>query len=181
MERGNDGMSKILVVIDMQNDFITGPLGTPEARAILPRVEEKVCRYKMDDVYFTMDTHGEDYLETMEGKKLPVKHCILQTKGWELAVSLGDEVSSTHKIKKGRFGTINLGGVLLMRNYESKISEIEMVGVCTDICVISNALILKAMLPDIPIIVDSRCCAGTTPERHEMALEVMRNCQIEVI
>ena len=166
---------KLLLVIDMQNDFIDGSLGTAEAVAIVPRVLEKVKKFD-GKIIFTQDTHGDNYLDTQEGKRLPVKHCIEGTDGWEIREELRPYVRT--KWQKRAFGSIALAEMISeMENIES----IEMVGLCTDICVVSNALIIKAANREIPIIVDSSCCAGVTPEKHEAALEVMRSCQIEVI
>ena len=166
---------KLLLVIDMQNDFIDGSLGTAEAVAIVPRVLEKVKKFD-GKIIFTQDTHGDNYLDTQEGKRLPVKHCIEGTDGWEIREELRPYVRT--KWQKRAFCSIALAEMISeMENIES----IEMVGLCTDICVVSNALIIKAANREIPIIVDSSCCAGVTPEKHEAALEVMRSCQIEVI
>ena len=164
---------KTLIVIDMQNDFVTGSLGTKEAQAIVPNVKRKIQDYydRGDQVIFTMDTHDTDYLETQEGKMLPVEHCICETKGWEIVDGL--EVPDCIHVNKTSFGWDGW--------YEFNYEEIELIGVCTDICVISNALILKAQFPEIKITVDASCCAGVTSELHEAALKVMRSCQINVI
>lgn len=165
---------KTLIVVDMQNDFISGSLGTKEAQAIVPNVKKKIEEYKArgDEIIFTRDTHPSNYLETNEGKHLPVKHCIKGTYGWIIA----DEVNYPEykHINKRTFG-------YTLWNYEGEFEEIEIVGLCTDICVVSNALILKAQYPEIKITVDSSCCAGVTPESHQAALTVMKMCQIEVI
>lgn len=170
-------MKKLLVVVDMQKDFIDGSLGTREALAIVPRVKEKIEEYmKADnDVIFTLDTHEENYLDTQEGKKLPVLHCIRGSEGWELHSSLKDYEGK--RFEKRTFGSDELSLYIKSRNYES----IELVGLCTDICVISNALLLKAFAPETPIRVDSSCCAGVTPESHENALNAMKVCHIEVV
>lgn len=170
-------MNKVLVVVDMQNDFINGSLGTPEAQAIIPKVRDKIHQYQVngDEIIFTQDTHYNDYLETLEGKKLPIKHCIKPTAGWEIHPDL-DLINYPH-IEKYTFGYDNWYQV-------SKVimaDEIEIIGLCTDICVVSNALGIKACYPETKITVDASCCAGTTPERHKAALEVMKSCQIEVI
>ena len=164
---------KTLIVVDMQNDFIDGALGTKEAQGIVENVKKKIEEYRAagNEIIFTRDTHGEDYLDTPEGKKLPVKHCIYGTKGWEIAEGL--EVPGCICIDKPTFGWT--------RWEERHFEEIEMVGLCTDICVVSNALILKAMFPDVEITVDGNCCAGVTPETHKAALETMKMCQICVI
>lgn len=163
---------KTLIVIDMQNDFIDGSLGTGEALAIVDNVRAKILNYKKngDEIIFTRDTHGEDYLNTAEGKKLPIKHCIKGTHGWHIADSL--MIEGAKIIDKPSFGYTNWD--------KMKFEEIEIVGLCTDICVVSNALILKAQFPDIKISVDSTCCAGVTPESHNAALKTMQMCQIEV-
>ena len=164
---------KILIVIDMQNDFVTGSLGTKEAQAIVPNVKKKIQEYvnRGDQIIFTRDTHYSNYLETQEGNMLPVEHCIYDTEGWEIVDEL--EVMNCIYVNKTSFGWDGW----LKLNYE----EIELIGVCTDICVISNALILKAQFPEVKITVDASCCAGVTPGLHEAALKVMKSCQINVI
>ncbi len=164
---------KTLIVIDMQNDFITDALGTAEAVKILPAVKAKIDEYVKngDRIIFTRDTHTEDYMSTSEGKHLPVPHCIMGTKGWEIADGL--YIEGCEIIDKPTFGWMGWG------KYE--FDEIELCGLCTDICVVSNALILKAMFPDVEISVDAKCCAGVTPESHEAALVTMRMCQINVM
>jgi nicotinamidase-related amidase len=180
---------KVLVVIDMQNDFITGSLGTPEARAIVPNVQKKVDEAikNGDMVVYTRDTHQENYLETMEGKKIPIKHCIEDTVGWEIAdeVLPTGNVENVYFVNKPTFGDHCLPS-LLSAFADSKCGlnygdEIELVGLCTDICVVSNALLLKSYFyNDIEISVDATCCAGVTPETHEAALKTMEMCQINV-
>lgn len=169
---------KVLIVIDMQNDFITGPLGTEEARAIVPKVREKIESFE-GTVLFTKDTHGMDYLETQEGRLLPVPHCIKGTEGWELEPSL-EALREHTAIEKGSFGSMGLAEVL--RSYQSHwgLESVELVGLCTDICVISNAMVIKAALPELPVAVDASCCAGATPEGHRRALEAMAACQVEI-
>ena len=164
---------KTLIVVDMQNDFISGSLGTKEAQAIVPNVKKKIAEYSLrgDEIIFTRDTHEENYLQTNEGKHLPVKHCVFGTDGWRVVDGL--EVPNCKYISKPNFGWIHWN----RRSFE----EIEIVGLCTDICVVSNALIIKAMFPEINITVDASCCAGTTPENHKAALQVMKCCQINVI
>lgn len=164
---------KTLIVIDMQNDFIDGSLGTKEAQLIVPKVKKKIREYKTrgDRVIFTKDTHDEQYLKTNEGKHLPYEHCIKGTYGWDIADGLGnpgDECKEKHTF-----------GYKDWALYDCE--EIELVGLCTDICVVSNALILKAMYPDSIITVDASCCAGTSIEAHNAALSVMKSCQIEII
>ena len=163
---------KTLIVVDMQNDFIDGSLGTKEAQAIVPNVKKKIQEYKNrgDEIIFTRDTHPSDYLDTPEGKKLPVVHCIKGTKGWQIADGL--EVEGCTYIDKPTFGWTHWN--------ERTFQEIEMVGLCTDICVVSNALILKATFPSVEITVDASCCAGVTPQTHLAALETMKMCQILV-
>ena len=173
---------KVLVVVDMQNDFIDGALGTKEAQAIVPNVVEKIKNF-VGRILVTSDTHANDYLNSLEGKNLPVKHCIKYTKGWRLRgevkqiLNQKDHVSS---FAKPSFGSIALGQYLRDLAETEPINSIEIIGLCTDICVISNALILKAFLPEIPIAVDASCCAGVTPESHKNALEAMKMCQINV-
>ena len=170
----------ILVVVDMQNDFIDGALGTPEAVAIVPKVMVKMMNFD-GLVLATRDTHGEDYLETQEGKNLPVKHCIKGTHGWEIKEEI-QQLLISQPIDKPTFGSEALGNVLKdLNNDVEPIDSITLVGLCTDICVISNAMLLKAFLPEVPIQVDASCCAGVTPESHAHALEAMKACQIEII
>jgi len=166
-------MKKTLIVVDMQNDFIDMALGTKEAVAILPKVKAKISEYaeRGDEIIYTRDTHGENYLATPEGKKLPVTHCIKGTKGWQIADGL--YVEGCKIIDNPNFGWPNWK--------EEQLEEVEMIGLCTDICVVSNALIIKAAFPDIPVKVDSSCCAGVTVESHEAALKVMQMCQVEVV
>lgn len=174
-------MKKILVVVDMQNDFIDGALGTKEAQAIVDNVVKKIEDFD-GAIYVTYDTHFEDYMETNEGKNLPVCHCVRDTKGWMLNEKVKealDKKESYTEVEKITFGSIDLPFVLAEEN-EMDDAEIELVGLCTDICVVSNALILKANYPDTDIYVDSSCCAGVTPEKHQAALETMRSCQIIV-
>lgn len=175
--RDKKNFKKVLVVVDMQNDFITGSLGTKEATGIVECVKDKITEYKKKGyaVFFTRDTHGEDYLSTPEGKQLPVKHCIKGTPGWEIADGL--DTSKSIIINKSTFGTFKWSYFF----EDSDDLEIEVVGLCADICVVSNALILKAMFPSATIRVDSSACAGVTPESHEAALTTMKMCQIEVV
>jgi len=170
-------MHKAIVVVDMQNDFIDGTLGTREAQEMLPRMVAKLTAARAEGValIFTMDTHGTDYLATQEGKKLPVEHCIRGTAGWQIADALQPFVrEATAILEKPTFGATTLPAALA--DYD----EIEFVGLCTDICVISNALLAKAFYPEKCICVDAACCAGVTPESHENALSAMRMCQVEV-
>ena len=165
-------MKRTLIVIDMQKDFIDGALGTPEAQTIVPAVREKISTYRKrgDEIIFTRDTHGPDYLSTPEGRKLPVEHCLKGTPGWELAPGLWEPGEKI--IDKPTFGYTGWG--------DMEFEKIELVGLCTDICVVSNALILKAKYPEAIISVDASCCAGVTPEKHNAALETMKSCQIDV-
>ena len=175
---------RYLVVVDMQKDFIDGSLGTEEAQGIVEKVKEKILSYPKEMVYATLDTHGEDYLSTQEGKRLPVPHCIKGTEGWGLHPALKELILPDHFFEKGSFGSLQLAEFMreLFRQQDSmERASIELVGLCTDICVVSNALLLKAFLPEIPISVDSSCCAGVTKEKHLAALETLRSCQIEVL
>ena len=172
-------MQDILVVVDMQNDFIDGALGTKEAVAIVPKVEAKIRNFK-GTVLFTRDTHETWYLDTQEGKKLPVPHCIRDTEGWQIRREL-DDLRKTEPIDKETFGSTDLAADLVAMNIDDEIRSITFVGLCTDICVISNALLAKASLPEVPIIVDASCCAGVTPESHENALKAMEMCQIDIV
>ena len=168
---------KLLVVIDMQNDFIDGALGTKQAQEMLPRLAGKIESFE-GDIYFTRDTHGENYLESAEGKNLPVPHCIKDSEGWQISSAL-DTSRAVAIIDKPTFGSTELAELLAQR--ADKISSITLTGVCTDICVISNAMLIKAHLPEIPLAVDASCCAGVTPESHENALSAMKMCQIEIL
>ena len=169
-------MSKILVVVDMQNDFIDGALGTPEAVAIVPYVKELIEGFD-GKVLFTRDTHFENYMDTEEGRNLPVPHCIKGTDGWQIRAEL-DALRTTEAIDKITFGSRDLVDVLAA---EGEIESITFVGLCTDICVISNAMVVKAFFPEIPLLVDAKACAGVTPESHARALEAMKTCQIKIV
>ena len=172
-------MKQILIVVDMQNDFIDGALGTKEAAAIVPKVEDKIRNFD-GEVFFTRDTHETWYLETQEGKNLPVPHCIRGTEGWQIRKEL-DALRKTDPIDKETLGSTDLAADLLALHEDEEIGSITLVGLCTDICVISNALLIKATLPEVPIYVDAACCAGVTPESHENALKAMEACQIKVM
>lgn len=165
-------MKKTLIVVDMQNDFIDMALGTREAVAIVPKVLEKIRQYadRGDEIIYTRDTHEENYLDTPEGKKLPVPHCIRGTKGWEIAEGL--YVPGCKIIDKPNFGWPHWS--------EEMLEEVELVGLCTDICVVSNVLIIKATFPEATVRVDRSCCAGVTPASHEAALTTMAMCQIDI-
>lgn len=172
-------MQEILIVVDMQNDFIDGALGTAEAVKIVPNVAEKIRTFS-GKVIFTRDTHEKNYMETQEGKNLPVEHCIRGTEGWQISSEL-TKYCTDKPIDKVTFGSDQLGILLKEENEQNPIKSITLVGLCTDICVISNALLLKAFLPEVPICVDAACCAGVTPESHQTALAAMKPCQIEII
>ncbi len=177
-------MSKLLVVVDMQNDFIDGALGTKEAAEILDNVVNKIRDYEKNGnpILFTMDTHYDNYLETQEGKNLPVKHCIAHTKGWEINDKIRCILErNNYKIyEKNTFGSGELARDLLNGVYNN-VTYIEIVGICTDICVITNAMLIKTLLPEVPVTVDAACCAGVTPESHKNALEAMKMCQVKII
>ena len=169
---------KSIVVVDMQNDFIDGSLGTKEAQEMLPRLKDKLKKVVEEgsaELVFTMDTHGKDYLNTQEGKKLPVEHCIKGTQGWEISPELGEFVAKAKAVvEKPTFGSMEL------IKHLNAADEVELVGLCTDICVISNALLIKAAYPEMKVSVDAQCCAGVTPESHANALEAMKMCQVEI-
>ncbi|MBO5031783.1 MAG: cysteine hydrolase [Lachnospiraceae bacterium] len=171
-------MKKVLVVVDMQKDFIDGALGTKEAAAIVDNVAEAVKTFD-GEVVFTRDTHFENYMETQEGKNLPVPHCIKDTDGWQLDRKL--EVLRTDDMKvfdKLTFGSVELAAYL---KENKELEQVTLVGLCTDICVISNALLIKANLPEVEIRVIEKCCAGVTPQSHANALEAMKMCQIQIV
>ena len=171
-------MRELLVVVDMQTDFVDGALGTKEAQNIVENVVSKVKSAKEcgKDIIFTMDTHQENYSETQEGKKLPIAHCIKGSKGWEIIPKLQKLTQDCMILEKPSFGSRELAQWAEKGDF----SSIELVGLCTDICVISNALLLKAYLPETPVSVDASCCAGVSPESHNNALEAMKMCQIDV-
>lgn len=167
---------KILAVIDMQNDFIDGSLGTKEAVGIVDNVAAKIrqCREEGYKIYFTRDTHQPDYMETQEGRNLPVMHCIEGSQGWQIRDGLDTEGCTI--VDKPAFGSLELAELIKKDDPE----EITLIGLCTDICVISNAMIIKAAMPEVPVKVVENCCAGVTPESHRNALEAMKVCQITV-
>lgn len=167
---------KLLIVVDMQNDFIDGALGTPEAQAIVPYVKEVIETFD-GKVLFTRDTHFDNYMDTQEGKNLPVPHCIKGTDGWQIRQEL-EALRKTEAIDKLTFGSRDIVDIL---KDEQDIESITFIGLCTDICVISNAMLVKAFYPEIPLTVDAKACAGVTPESHKNALEAMKMCQIRVI
>lgn len=169
-------MSKVLVVVDMQNDFINGALGTKEAEAIVPYVKEVIENFE-GNVFFTRDTHFENYMDTQEGENLPVPHCIKDSDGWRIHPEL-EELRKTEAIDKVTFGSKNLVEVL---KQEDNLEEIMFVGLCTDICVISNVMVVKAFYPEVSLVVDAKGCAGVTVQSHLNALEAMKMCQVKVI
>ncbi|MBQ8687006.1 MAG: cysteine hydrolase [Ruminococcus sp.] len=173
-------MKKILVVVDMQKDFISGALGTAEAAAIVPGAAEKIRGFD-GDIFVTFDTHFEDYMETAEGKKLPVPHCIKGTDGWELDDKIAEALSGKKytAVEKITFGSVELPE-LVKAAAAGEAFSVTLMGLCTDICVVSNALLLKASFPGAEIAVDADCCAGVTAESHQAALTTMRMCQIDV-
>ena len=176
-------MNNVLLVIDMQNDFVDGALGTKEAQAIVPAVISRIKKAKEDkeEIYFTRDCHFDDYLETQEGRNLPVKHCISGTEGFELIPEVKELAAGKMVVDKPGFGSVNLAGLLKGVHQFNPIDQITLIGLCTDICVICNAMLLKAALPEIPLVVEQSCCAGVTPESHENALKAMAMCQIKIV
>lgn len=174
-------MKKLLIVVDMQKDFVNGSLGSEIAGAIVPNVVNKIESFN-GDIIATYDTHFENYMETTEGNKLPVPHCIKGTNGWKLDsnVQIALDKKGFTAVEKNTFGSIDLPKII-SDNYNVNNIEIELVGLCTDICVVSNALLLKANFPEIPITVDASCCAGVSVETHNSAIATMRCCQINII
>lgn len=180
---------KILIVVDMQNDFIDGSLGTKEAQEIVTNVVGKIEQSRNELILFTKDTHTSDYLSTQEGKNLPVEHCIEKTEGWRINKDVRgawygnkntviDYSLVNNTFYKNTFGSKDL--IAYLQKIDT-IDEIELIGLCTDICVLSNAVLIKAFLPEIKITVDASCCAGVTPESHKTAIEAMKMCQINII
>lgn len=169
-------MSKLLVVVDMQKDFIDGALGTQEAQKIVPEVIDEIKNFD-GDVVFTFDTHSSIYLETREGKNLPVEHCIKGTDGWKLHKDIEPLSLGKKCFYKPTFGSVELAEFVQGGDY----TDITLIGLCTDICVISNAMLIKAFLPEVNVSVKASCCAGVTPESHENALSAMKMCQIDII
>lgn len=176
---------KFLIVVDMQKDFIDGALGTQEAMAVVPNVAEKIKGFD-GKVIATMDTHDEGYLDTQEGRMLPVPHCIRLTEGWKINGGISDAIDELPHgnlytvIMKPAFGSVDLATALAAANQQEPIDEVVLVGLCTDICVVSNALLVKAFLPEVKVTVDAACCAGVTPESHAAALKTMQMCQVNV-
>ena len=178
-------MNKVLVVVDMQHDFINMSLGSPEAQAIVPKVVDLIENWnEEDEIVLTADTHQEDYLNTPEGLKLPIEHCIENSKGWQIHDDILDADVSCEVtfFKKPTFGSLELM-IFLQRKYEKNPLnfEVHFCGLCTDICVVSNVLMTKAFFPNIKIVLHADCCAGVTPEKHQAAIETMKSCQIDVI
>ena len=198
-------MKKALIVVDMQKDFVDGSLGTPAAQSIVPAVAEKIRAFRGDALLVTLDTHGADYLQTLEGKKLPVPHCIKGTPGHALHSEIQAALSGKPHtlVEKNTFGSFDVARLLaerfrillngttfgrtfdvarlLAERFPGETPEIELVGLCTDICVLSNALLLRAAFPNAPITVDARCCAGVTEDAHRAALAAMQSCQIDIL
>ena len=174
-------MKRILVVVDMQKDFIDGSLGTAEAQAIVPAAAEKIRGFD-GDIFVTYDTHFENYLDTAEGKKLPVEHCIKGTDGWRLDVNIAEalEGKAYTAVEKNTFGSVELPQLIKEAAGDEEFS-VELIGLCTDICVVSNALVIKANFPEVPVSVDAACCAGVTPAAHDAALATMKSCQIDIM
>ena len=176
-------MKKILIVVDMQNDFIDGVLGSEEAKTIVPKVKEKISEYQKNNnsIVFTRDTHDENYLRTAEGKKLPIEHCIFGTHGWNIGLKVVPD--NYEIIDKTTFGYKKWESKLdkYMYGYYPNDIQIELCGLDSDICVITNALIIKTLYPDVEVTVDASCCAGSTPEKHKAAFEVMKSCHINVV
>lgn len=175
-------MKKVLVVVDMQNDFVDGALGSEQAVSIVPKVAKKIREFDGDELFVTYDTHYENYSQTLEGKKLPVPHCINGTHGHDLngEIKKALENKSFKEVIKEGFGSFSVTKSL-KESYPHEEMEFEIVGLCTDVCVVSNALIIRAAYPNAVITVDSSCCAGITPETHKAALETMKSCQIDII
>ena len=171
-------MQNFLIVVDMQKDFIDGALGSAEAEAVVPRVRAKIDSF-CGRVIYTRDTHDSGYSRTQDGRRLPVAHCIRETKGWQISREL-PEGEAYKVIDKPSFGSVELGELLREEDRREPIGQITLVGLCTDICVISNALLVKAFLPEAEIVVDAACCAGVTPESHKTALQAMKSCQITI-
>lgn len=171
-------MKELLVVVDIQNDFVTGSLGTKEAQEIVQNARKKIESYEQDnkEIVFTRDTHEENYLMTQEGRNLPVKHCIRGTEGWEIIPELQEYTKGRRIFDKPSFGSIDLASYVRDGGYD----RVEFIGLCTDICVVSNALLVKAYVPEITVAADASCCAGVTPQSHDSALCTMKMCQIEI-
>ena len=174
-------MKRFLVAVDLQKDFVDGALGTKEAQAIVPNAVKKIKSFD-GKIFVTFDTHSEKYLSTAEGKKLPVTHCVRDTDGWQLNEEIKKALDGRDyiSVEKPAFGSVDLPK-LIEKEANGEEFEIELIGLCTDICVVSNALLLKANFPEAPIAVDSSCCAGVTPQAHKSALDTMKSCQIDIL
>lgn len=174
-------MKKFLIVVDMQKDFVDGALGTKEAVEIVEKVVEKIKGFE-GDIFVTYDTHFDNYMQTNEGKHLPVPHCIKNTDGWQLNSDVSFALNGREytAVEKNTFGSVDLPGLIAQRVGEEPF-EIQLIGLCTDICVVSNALLLKANFPEAEIFVDPACCAGVTPQAHQAAIDTMRSCQIQML
>jgi hypothetical protein len=174
-------MKKYLVVVDMQKDFVDGALGTKEACAIVPAAVEKIKRFD-GEIFVTFDTHFDNYMETAEGKKLPVPHCIKGTDGWQIDKDISAALAEKNftPVEKSTFGSVKLPEMIKTAADGDEFT-VELIGLCTDICVISNALLLKTNFPESEIVVDEKCCAGVTPENHNAAIEIMKSCQIDIM
>ena len=175
---------KFLIVVDMQNDFIDGALGTREAMAIVAAAAERICacREAGDTLIATLDTHDEDYMKSQEGRNLPVPHCIRGTAGWQLRPEIAEALGKDAiRVEKPTFGSVNLPEIIAEKLAPGETPEFELLGLCTDICVVSNALILKAYFPEAPVCIHANCCAGVTPLKHEAALETLQSCQVAVM
>ena len=175
-------MKRLLIVVDMQNDFVDGALGTKEAIAIVPKIVSKIQNFN-GEVIYTRDTHDNNYQSTQEGKKLPVVHCVKDSKGWQLVdqINVLAQQANSRIFDKPAFGCPEMAQYVTKLYDDNKVDEVEFVGVCTDICVISNSIILKSNAPELRVIVDSSCCAGVTPESHDNALRAMAVCQMEIV
>lgn len=174
-------MKKFLVVVDMQKDFVDGALGTKEACAIIPAAVKKIAQFD-GEIFVTYDTHFDDYMDTAEGRKLPVPHCIKGSEGWQLNKDIAAALKEKKftPVEKYTFGSVKLPD-LIKKAAGTEEFSVELIGLCTDICVISNALLLKANFPEADIAVDEKCCAGVTPEKHDAAVETMKSCQIDIL
>ena len=174
-------MKKFLIVVDMQKDFVDGALGSEEALAIVPAAAKKIAEFD-GEIFATYDTHFDDYMDTAEGKKLPVPHCIKGSDGWQLNKDIMAALKGRDytPVEKYTFGSVKLPE-LISKAAGTEHFSIELIGLCTDICVVSNALLLKANFPEVPVAVDEACCAGVTPEKHRAAIETMRSCQIDIL
>ena len=170
-------MKDVLIVVDMQKDFIDGALGTNEANSIVNKVIDKIKNFD-GEIIFTRDTHYDNYMDTQEGKKLPVKHCIKDSEGWDIEKEIDSLRTEDMKVfDKPTFGSVELAKYL---SSNEELESVTLIGLCTDICVISNAMLIKAFMPEVKVVVDASCCAGVTPDSHNNALEAMKMCQIEV-